>query len=648
MAKRVQHNLFMPESDWRPPDMNELPDWKGASRVCIDVETYDPNLKETGPSIRTGGHLAGIGFALEGHARGFYLPISHVGGDNLDRDQVMAYIKHQCKLYEGEIVGANLSYDLDWLWEVGIEMPRAARYSDVLIAEPLINENKWSYSLDSVSTEWLGEKKEKTLMLEAALAMGMKKKTELGAYIHELPARYVGVYAETDCTLPLRVLKKQLAEIERQKIQRIWNLESDLLPVLVKMRRRGVRVDQDRLAQVEERCNQERKAASDFITRESGVAVGPDDALKKGILVEALRAVDFDIDADASVDKDFITRYEKESPVVEALGRLRKWDTLRKLSIDPVKLHLVKGRIHCSFNQLAKDDGEKGGIKGARYGRLSCEHVNMQQQPARDEDIKPIWRRIYLPDEGAEWAALDYSQQEPRMTVHFAEECMKLKKRDFPMDRAFEAAEAYRNDPDCDNHQMMADMAGIPRNQAKTLFLGLCYGMGQIKLCQSLGLPTKVIQLEWGSRRGEFMEVAGDEGGRIIKRFNKQLPFLKQLEQLCNERAREKGFITTLLGRRCRFTRSKDGLNWWGTQKALNRLIQGSAADQTKLALVEVDRAGFPLQLQVHDEIDLSIENHGQAREIADIMTNCVKLNIPSKVDIDVGPSWGEAEAIAA
>ncbi len=630
----TQLPLLSPESDWQPPDISQLPSWDGAGRVCLDVETFDPHLKTTGPSVRTGGHLVGVGVALQ-DGPSMYLPFAHEGGDNLPKEAVLRYLRDQLRVFDGEVVGANLAYDLDWLWEAGVEMPMVRRYRDILIAEPCINENKYFYSLDSVAGDWLGEQKEKTLMLEAARAWGMKKDTELGAYIHLLPARHVGAYGEQDVRLPLKVLELQEREIERQGIEATWDLESEVLPVLVKMRRRGVAVDESRLAEVEERALREREEAAAQITSNTGVRVGPEDAMKKGILVDALRAAGHQIDADDAVDKHFIAAREGDCDVVAALGRLRKWDTLRKLSIDPVKSHLVNGRVHCSFNQMAADKGDGKGTKGARYGRLSCEHVNMQQQPARDEEIGAIWRRIYRPEEGKLWAALDYSQQEPRMLVHFAELC--------DMPGAAEAAQKYRDDPDTDNHQMMADMAGIKRKEAKIIFLGLCYGMGQEKLCHDLGLPTKVIKLERGPRKGQRMVVAGDEGARLFETFHTRVPFVKAMENLTKERATQRGYITTLLGRRCRFKMGDDGLNYWGTHKALNRLIQGSSADQTKAAMVAADREGFALQLQVHDEIDLSVETREEAERLAHIMRSCVEINVPSKVDVEIGPSWGEA-----
>lgn len=650
---KMQLPLFAPPCDWQPPALSDLPSWKGLKRVCLDVETYDPNLFETGPSVRTGGHLCGIAVGLdygEGKERGMYLPFAHQEGDNLPKENVMKYIKDQCNFFDGEIVGANLSYDLDWLWWEDVLMPNVKGFRDVLIAEPLIDENKYSYNLDGVGAAWCGVKKDKKMMEEAARAYGWNgKKRSLGEWIHILPARYVGFYGETDATLPLQVLRRQEEEIDRQEIRKVWDLESDLLPALIRMKHRGVKVNERRLIEIENLCLERRLQAAKIMTDASGVRVGPDDALQKEVLAKCFRATGIDIDVEDSMDKVFIAN-NKENPAVAALGELRKWDTLRKLSIEPVKQHLVNGRIHCHFNQLAMEkEGGNGKTKGARYGRLSCEHVNMQQQPARDEEIGPMWRSIYEPEEGALWAACDYSQQEPRGLVHWAETMQRLHKKgvaglgEYPMTGADTMGDKYRGDPNADNHQMMADLAGVSRKAAKTLFLGLCYGMGQEKLCNDLGLATKIITIRRGPNKGAKRVVAGQEAEQILSRFYRKLPFLRDMENLLKERANQNGFIRTLSGRKCRFPRQFGSPNFDWTQKALNRLIQGSAADQTKMAVVAADKEGIPLQLQVHDEIDLSVGTEAEAHALAKIMENCIELTVPSKVDVEIGKNWGDS-----
>ena len=265
-----------------------------------------------------------------------------------------------------------------------------------------------------------------------------------------------------------------------------------------------------------------------------------------------------------------------------------------------------------------------------------------------------MWRSIYVPEKGKLWASNDYSQQEPRMLVHYAELCK--------LQRAKEAADKYRTDPNADNHQMMAEMAGIERKPAKALFLGKCYGMGGAKLCDKLELDTrwgvffygqygkKPMYFEeaehaWEAARvegGKAFKVAGEEGQKIIDKFDDELPFVHMLAKECEGRAKKMGFIRTIGGRHCHFPRDNTGQFDW-TYKALNRLIQGSSADQTKRALVEVEKAGHFLQLQVHDELCLSVENTEEAEQVAEIMRSCMPINVPSKVDVEIGKSWGDS-----
>lgn len=260
-----------------------------------------------------------------------------------------------------------------------------------------------------------------------------------------------------------------------------------------------------------------------------------------------------------------------------------------------------------------------------------------------------MWRAVYIPDEGAVWACDDFSQQEPRWLTHYAElkNCSKARA----------AAEEYRTNPKADNHTMMARMIDPSfdsydedkqkkvRSGYKEIYLGKCYGMGGAKMCKKLGLPTEMI---WSDRRNQMIEIAGPEGQALIDKFDNQAPFVKELSDAAERRAASVGYIVTAGGRRCRFPIDPTGrrrFDW--THKALNRLIQGSSADQTKQALVNADAAGFPIQLQVHDELDFSAENEQQALDLAQVMRDAMHANVPFRVDVEVGPNWGELTEIS-
>ncbi len=630
----IQMPLFQPESDWRPTPVSQMPSWAFAKRVGIDTETKDPTLKKYGPGVRRrDAFVAGISFKIE-DGPGHYLPVQH-SQDNLDPTHVWDYLKKQAEEFTGIIVGANLQYDLDWLAQNGVWFSKAKWFRDIQVADPLIYELHDSYSLQAISERNGLPGKDEELLREAATCWHVDPKNGMW----QLPARYVAQYAIWDAELPLKILRRQERIIDEQDLWQIYDLESKVLPILVKMRRKGVKIDFNQLEKVERWGEAETRKALAIVKAETGRSIDWMDVWKAKALAPALQDIGVTLETTKtglpSIDKDLLGRIDH--PVATALARARKTNKLVTTFAKSVRNHETNGRIHGSFNQLRMTkDEDKGEDKGARYGRLSSCDPNMQQQLARDPELGPMWRSVYIPDDGKIWAALDVSQQEPRWLMHFAELC--------GLPRAKEAAQKYRDDPTTDNHQMVADMCGIPRKPAKEILLGKMYGMGGAKMCFKLDLPTEWIH---SSRLDRMIQIAGPEGGALIKQFDAELPFVKMLANLCDETAQKRGYILTVLGRRCRFPEKKNDpkkkYDW--THKALNRLIQGSSADQIKAALVQLDAAGWDdMALQVHDEIDGSVESRKQAEEYAEIMSTCVEANVPFNVDVELGPSWGEAK----
>jgi len=633
----MQNPLFKPECAWRPSPLSELPSWADAGRVAVDVETKDPQLKKLGPGVRRDGKIIGYSFAIE-DGPSHYVPIAHDGGDNLDEKAAIDYIQQQSKVFKGTLVGANLQYDLDYMAERDIVFRDVAWYRDIQVAEPLIDELHFSYSMDAIAGRRGMAGKYEDILADAADAYRIDPKSEM----YKLPARYVGQYAIVDTRLPLDIMRRQERDIEEQDLWDVFNLESRLLPILVKMRRRGVRIDFGRLEEVEKWALKEGEKQLAIVASETGYNVGLDNVMAASALVRVLEHIGVTVPRtertkQPSITGDFLTNIKH--PVADALKRARKVHKLRTTFAASIRRHAVGDRIHCTFNQLraAKADGDEN---GARYGRLSSSDTNLQQQPSRD-DFAPMWRSIYRPDGDGLWASCDYSQQEPRMTVHFAE---MAKCRG-----ATRAGDKYREDPMADNHEMMARLIygygddETPqkkhRSHAKNVFLGLCYGMGSAKLAKSIGMPTKWIV----TRSGKHVEVAGDEAQAVLDQFNRQLPFVSQLAKMCEAKAKRVGYLKTLGGRRCRFPWIEAEKRYDWTFKALNRLIQGSSADQTKQAMVSADAAGFRIQLQIHDEIALTVQSREEGEALGSLMQNCIKLNVPSKVDVEIGPSWGEA-----
>ena len=292
--------------------------------------------------------------------------------------------------------------------------------------------------------------------------------------------------------------------------------------------------------------------------------------------------------------------------------------------------HQHNGRIHADIHQLRSDGG------GTITGRFSYSNPNLQQLPARNEVIGPMIRSLFLPEEGDKWGSFDYSSQEPRIVVHYAS---LLEFRG-----ASEFVEKYREDKYSDFHQIAADIVGVPRKQAKTINLGLFYGMGVTKLAGQLGLELS-------------------DAKDLFAKYHAEVPFVREMSEFAANRAGKKGSIRTLLGRKCRYEKwepalfgvhkpltHKEAFETYGngirrafTYKALNALIQGSAADQTKMAMVMLAEEGLLPLVQIHDELAMSVPDEATARRIQEIMETCVTLQVPSVVDAEIGPSWGEA-----
>lgn len=647
---------MLPDVQWKPIPISQLPSWENASRIVIDLETEDQHLKTLGPGVRRGGRVCGIGFGIEDGPK-HYLPIGH-SSDNLDPVQVWSYIRDNAKKFRGKVGGANFGYDLDYLLENGVEFPNIAGFWDIQVNEPLIDDLQYTYGYDAIAERHGVPGKDKSVLNQACQAFGISMNQ-----MHKLPGRYVVQYSLADLTGPLIIARRQEKIIEEQDLGMVQALENRLLPVLVRMRRRGVRVSTDRLDQFEKLMFKVEQECLDFVRSETGIVLGTGDVDNKGALLRVLKALGVNTELlphtaggknkkpEPKVDKAVLSGLNH--PVGDALLRARKACKYRGTFVNGIRRHLVKGRVHPTFNQLRtnKDDDSDEDGEGARWGRISCVDPNLLQQPnpKKDPEFGKLWRSIYLAEEGQEWFSDDFSQQEPRNLLHYAELTGCTKAR--------EAAEEYRRNPKTDTHTLTAQMiagrgsdwkpSDEERDSAKIVRLALQYGMGGAKFCRSIGLPT---QRKFIEKLGLEIEVAGEEGQKMLDDFHAGVPYIREMSQKCMDAVRAKGYIRTLTGRRCRFPekppeqrKNKFDTHEW-MHKAISRLIQGTSADQTKIATVEVEEAGHFLQLQVYDELGGSCSGRKEGEQVAEIMMNCVKLLVPSKVDVEIGPSWGEAK----
>ena len=611
----IQKPMFSPPTEWLPPE--NFPDLSDHKEIAIDLETKDPDLRKMGSgSVSKNGDVVGIAIAVEGWS-GYY-PIAHEGGGNMDRKKVLGWFQSVLKTPADKIFH-NAMYDVCWIRALGLSIN--GRIIDTMIASALVDENQMRYDLNNCAKRYTGKSKNESDLYAAAKDWGIDAKAEM----YKLPAIYVGAYAEKDAEITLELWKELQKEIYTQDIESIFSLETELFPCLVDMRFLGVRVDVQAAHKLKQELVEQEKQCLLEVGKETQVDVQIWAARSIAQVFDKLK-LDYDRTEKTqspSFTKNFLQNHPH--PLVKLIAQAREINKAHTTFIDTILKHSYKGRIHAEINQLRSDNG------GTVTGRFSYSNPNLQQIPARNKDLGPRIRSLFIPEEGHTWGCFDYSQQEPRLVVHYA----ALQN----LYGSGEVLDAY-NDGDADFHSIVAEMADIPRSQAKTINLGLFYGMGKNKLQAELGISK-------------------DKSDSLFRQYHNKVPFVKQLMDNVMHRAQDSGKIRTLLGRLCRFhlwepnqfgihkalphdaalAEHGPGIKRAYTYKALNKLIQGSAADMTKKAMIELYKEGITPHIQVHDELDISVD--GNADKIVEIMENAVNLEVPNKVDYESGPNWG-------
>jgi DNA polymerase-1 len=604
-----------------------FPSLAGMGAIAIDVETYDPQLRERGPGAHRGGYIAGIAIGTGAGYRCYY-PIAHEVGQNLPKEEVLSWLRRELNRDVPKI-GANLIYDLAFLSAAGVDV--RGPFYDVQVAEPLLDENRLTYSLDSLAQKYFGEHKvEQTLSDWMTQAFGKKDKNA----IWKAPSHIVAPYAVGDVDLPLRIFAQQQHELKKRG--RLWDLfvlESKRIPMLLAMRQRGVRVDLDQVERLYKKLTKQQAETSNQIRHLTGVEIAPWNARSLAKVFDhlGLKYPCTPKTKAPSFTKEWLEHHPH--PVTDLVRKVRHLDKLRETFIKGILEKHINGRIYTQFHQLRSDSN------GTVTGRMSSSLPNLQQIPVRSEEGKLI-RSTFTPEEGQRWFQNDWSQVEYRLIAHDAAS-LKLPGAQAVVDK-------YRSDENADFHQIVANMTGLDRYAAKTVNFGLAYGEGVAKLCASLGLSR-------------------EKGETLLKEYHRRAPFIKQLSSCCMSIAARTGEIETLLGRIRRFDRweirhgdeimyfreRRPGSRRAFTHAALNARIQGSAADIMKLAMVNIwesgvcDVIGAP-HLTVHDELDGSYHDDKAGREalreLKHLMETCVELLVPLRVDAGTGPNWGSCE----
>lgn len=639
-----QMDMFPPQSQWRPLQPHEWPDFKSHAKfIGVDTETHDPNLQKKGPGfIRGDALVCGISLASEdGHK--VYLPIHHPEDNCEDPDIVIDYVKDMLSGDQPKC-GANLMYDLEALDSLGIKIE--GPFADIQVAEPLLDEDKQTnYQLDTLAREYLNVTKNEDLLRKAANLYGIDPKKDLAL----LPARYVGAYGEDDAYLPIKIFQHQVDRLKEDNVWDIFLLEQELQPILFKMRKMGVRVDVDKAEQLSKETRRQEDQIIKDIYKICGVHINPGSGPE---VAKALRSAGLDVPITLKGNPSITDAWlqDQDNRLCSLINLWRKTTKMRRDFVDTIRDDHVQGRIYSNWHQLRDSEG------GTRSGRISASRFNLTQVPGRDPEWGPKIRGLFLPDEGGRWLKADYSQQEPRILLHLAYITLKLKRQGLlspelsrlTFDGVEEARQRYIDDPSTDYHQMVADLVfdksrrNIGRRAAKDINLGSAYGMGKKKLASKLGVEWEIAE-------------------QLFYAYHEGVPYVKDIEKACMYMAQTRGYIKTILGRKRRFNdweNPKDEgwtirgevearKRWPNTfiqrafvHKALNSAVQGSAADQMKKSLLLLNQEGLLPQIQIYDEIDGTFSTDKEATRVKEIMETAVQLEVPSLVEPEWGSSW--------
>ena len=615
-------------------------DLKGINTVAVDIETYDPNLKTKGlGAIRNDGFICGIAVATGKDTS--YFPLHHSDTELTMGKKLKIWKVLNEKIFQNEKITKvfhNAMYDVCWIRAVTGSMIKG-RIVDTMIAASVIDENRFRYSLDALSKDYIGDSKYKYDLQQKTLEWSGGMVKDPMSNMHKLPSSIVKDYAKQDVDLTFKLwnlFDKKLDEVlytkengEQKTCRKIFELETKLFPCLVDMKFKGVRIDIQKAKKFGAHLKKRRDQIVTAIRKRTTKKIDIWAASSIKILLDHLDIKDYKVTPKSKMPqlpKDYLKTHKNKC--LRMIAKAREYDKAANTFVDGLLDYVHNGRIHADINQIRSDNG------GTVTGRFSMSNPNLQQIPARHPELGPLIRSIFIPEKKHTWGSFDYSQQEPRILVHYA----KLQN----LEGVDEIVDAYKAG-DADFHQVVADMAGIERKQAKTINLGLMYGMGKNKLMAELGLMK-------------------DSAEKLIKQYHSKAPFVKQLMENVSRKANDRGKIRTLLGRACHFDlwqpvqfgvfkplpleqarkEYDEPLKRAFTYKALNKLIQGSAADMTKKSMVALYENGIIPHIQIHDEVDISVESPTKAEEIIEIMEAAVELQVPNKVDFEQGDNWGD------
>ena len=577
--------------------------------------------------------------------RSWYVPVRHAGGGNLDGCRVPMTAEgwmgdlHWFEIELAKIandryrewIGHNLFFDLRFAKKHGVLL--YGSYQDTMINSPLLDENARGHSLDAVAKrEGVQAKKGEVLYQYLASQFGGKpERAQMSNFWRtDASVPVVWEYAAGDGVTTEEVVLKQRPQIAEEDEQgrsltKVHGVECRLIKTLFRMTSTGIRINENRLHEVDKLFERKAAAASatfpkDFNSKSPRALkdflseyITDDWPRNEPTTAEIKKAREEGRNPLGALKFDEATL--KLIPIGRDIITYRQLTNARSLYTQPMLTrHLFNGHVYCDFAQMASDD------YGTISGRLSCYDPNLQAVSKRNKIIGPAYRSVFEPDEGCTWEDRDYKQQEYVVFTDYTGDPNLM--------------EGYAQDPPVDIHSTVAQMLGVERDPtAKRMNLGMLYGMGAVKLAFSLGVSV-------------------DQAKKWMAFYHQKFPYARRFLKGAEQRARARGYVFTYLGRRRRFPNPRFA------HKAGNGIIQGSSADITKLKMVEIDEYfeseddHCRLMLQIHDSLSWSAPKDEWGRRMtaeADrIMTafgegDVIKLRARLGIDAATGSNWAEA-----
>jgi DNA polymerase-1 len=560
-------------------------DFSKSRSISFDIETCDPGLKTIGPGVfRRESYILGCALADETGKAEYY--------DFRDNPKNLAFVK---SVLEGNSIkiAHNGKYDRLFLkHKARINVNIEKRNFDTLLADYVLNENA-SHKLDNVLARYVNKNKIQTDV------------TNLKDY----PISHVAKYAIGDIKHLLDVANKQTALIQKQNLNDVFKMEIDLIEPIMLMYENGVCIDVEKLKRTKQSLE------SIFYKKKKAFLQKYGFDFRKSLYIADYIKNKCDIDIPDflrytekgnETTNQYVIQYLKNNSkdlVYRIIQDLRKNDFLINTVLKNFAQCELNGKLHCDFITF-----------GARTGRFSCHAPNLQNVPKRDEEAKKITRGLFIPYPGHKWFCGDYSQVEYRIMAlfGFGPGSDAIKK-------------AYKTDPNTDYHQMIMDLTGFKRSDAKRLNFGCGYGMGYETCAKLFG---------WSVKKAED----------FVNLYHQKVPFIRYTTNMVKRRLDQRGFVTSISGRRHR------KVGFIPAHTYYNKVIQGSAADIIKKALVDCYQAGIfsvlKPHLTIHDEIDFSTKQNKESldaiKEMKHICENVYadRRDIPLRFDLEIGDNW--------